>query len=102
MGLQINSGYANSVGFGSSANTGKEYYKKMLEEAKNPDNAQPGELVKTTDPATGAITITRKNMLGDYGTVFKPDGSVIKNAAPANGGPRQVMPSGSFNLAEFK
>lgn len=75
----------------------KEQVMKMIKAAKPNQQAQQGDLVIYRNPVNNDITINRKGVLGDYGTILKDNGSVIKVLAPANGGPKEILPAGTVS-----
>jgi hypothetical protein len=95
--VQIASGPA--IRFSSSNEQGAEStakYENILRQAKSPDTAETGEYTVSRNP-DGDIEVGCKDTQGFYGIVFKPDGSVTQNRAPANGGPQEVIPAGGFD-----
>lgn len=77
-------------------------YDGLLAQAKPFQQARTGEYTLSRNPLNGDIVLGMKNVMGFYGIAFKPDGSVVVNRAPANGGPKQVLPAGSFDVAALQ
>lgn len=77
-------------------------YQAKLNQAKPYNQAKTGEYTLGTNPLTGDIVLGKKDIMGFYGVAFKPDGSVVENRAPANGGPQQVLPAGSVDFGALQ
>lgn len=90
----------NSVN-SSKAKIGPDHYQARLEGAVSFNEAKDGVDYVTKSP-NGDLRVTKKNIMGDYGTVYKTDGSVVSIHCPGCGGPQEVLPPGSIDSKIIK
>ena len=81
--------------------TPDDYTARLQSASTSYNDAKEGQDYVSKIP-NGDLTVRHKNMMGDYGTIYKTDGSVVVNACPACGGPKQILPQGSIDPKVIK